>query len=149
MSLSDTAENLLIDFLFRRQPLGLAGSTGLGPASLYIALLTSAPDDFGAGDEVTGAGYERAPIECSLTAWSATQGGTSVSSGSSGKTANNVPIVFRAPAADWGVVVAYAVHDQPVGGKRLFASMLTAPRTIMAGDDGPQFPSGSLTFTLS
>ena len=150
MNLTDVAENLLIDFLFRRQPLGLGGSSSLGPSSLFVGLLASVPGDAGAAAEVVGGGYARAQIACSLEAWSGTQGpgSTTASAGASGMTSNNAPVTFPAPTANWGTVVAYAVFDAATGGTRIFSAPLTAPRTIVAGDDGPQFQAAGLTFTL-
>jgi hypothetical protein len=151
MSFTDFAENRLVDFLFRQQPLGIGGATALGPSTLYVGLLSVAPTDSALGTEVTGGGYARVAVPCSLAAWAGTQsdGSTAVSSGTSGKTSNNTPIVFPTPTASWGTYVAYAVYGTQTGGQPIFYAPLAAPRTTNAGDDGPQFRAGALTFTLS
>lgn len=151
MSFTDFAEGKLIDFLFRQQPLGIGGSTALGPATLYVGLLSVAPTDSTSGTEVTGGGYARVAVPCSLTSWAGTQGDgtTAVSTGASSKTSNNAPIVFPTPTASWGTYVAYAVYGASTGGQPIFYAPLAAARTTNAGDDGPQFRAASLTFTLS
>lgn len=72
---SDLAENKIIDWLFRGQALGINGATaaaGTGPATLYVALLTSASTDAAAGTEVAGNAYARVAVTSSLANWAGT-----------------------------------------------------------------------------
>ena len=66
---TDNFENKYIDWLFRAQALGLAGSTagaGAGPAKLYISLKLASDSDAMQGTEVSGGGYARVEVVSSL-----------------------------------------------------------------------------------
>lgn len=152
-SLSDFAENKLIDFLFRGQALGITGATagaGTGPATIYVALYTANPTDSTAGTEVSGGSYARVAVASSLANWAGTQGAgtTTVSTGSSGTTSNNNAITFPAPTANWGVITGAALCDSSSGGNILAFGALTVNKTVNNGDAAPSFPAGSLTFQI-
>ena len=117
---TDFAENHLVDFIFRGQALGINGATaaaGTGPATRYVALLTTGMSDPGVGTEVSGGSYARVTVASTLANWAGTQGAlsTTVSTGTSGTTSNNNAITFPAPTAAWGVVTSYAVYDSLTG----------------------------------
>lgn len=59
---TDSLENRTLDHRFRGQP-------DTPAATLYLALFTSATTDAGGGTEVTGNGYARVAIPCTLAAW--------------------------------------------------------------------------------
>lgn len=152
-ALSNTGENRLIDFLFRGQALGFAGSTaaaGTGPTNWFAGLLTAAPDDAAGGTEVTGGGYARVQVASSLANWAGTQGaGTTVaSSGASGQTSNNIVVTFPAPSAAWGVVSHFGLWDTATGGTPTFYGALNANKTINGGDSAPSFAAGQLTVQI-
>lgn len=149
---SDLAENKIIDWLFRGQALGINGATaaaGTGPATLYVALLTSASTDAAAGTEVAGNAYARVAVTSSLANWAGTQGAgtTIVSTGTSGTTSNNAVVSFPTPSATWGTVVGMAIYDTAAGGNMLVYSTLNTGKVINNGD-AVTFPAGTLTFQL-
>ncbi len=141
--MSDYLENQHVDHIFRTATFGK-------PASLYIALFTSAPSDSGPGTEVAGGSYariQRNPLDAN---WTATQGGVvGASTGSSGLTQNAAAIVFPAPTASWGVLTHVGIFDAVVGGNMLFGGALMTPKTVNAGDAAPSFPAGALTVVFS
>lgn len=152
-ALTDTAENKLIDFIFRAQALGITGATagaGTGPATLYVGLFTATPTDVAGGTEVSGGSYARVAVTSSLANWAGTQsaGSTSASSGTSGTTSNNNAITFPAPTGNWGSITGYAIFDAPTGGSMLIWAALTTPKTVNSGDAAPSFAAGSLTFQI-
>lgn len=144
MPLSNYAKNKLVDHLLRAQ-------TFTPPATIYIALYTTATDDDAAGTEVTGGSYARAAVTSSLAEWAGTQGAgtTAASSGSSGQSSNNNTIVFPAPTANWGTVTHMAAYDALTGGNRLFHKALSIPRVVNNGDPAPSFPVAALTVTFT
>lgn len=150
---SDNFENKYIDWLFRAQALGLAGSTagaGSGPATLYISLKLAPDSDATQGAEVSGGGYARVAVTSSLANWAGTQGAgsTAVSSGTSGTTSNNNAITFPTPTGAWGQAVGFGVHDSLTGGTELYYGALAAPKTINNGDPAPSFAAGALTIQV-
>jgi hypothetical protein len=152
-ALTDAFENKLIDWKLRGQALGLNGATagaGSGFTNVYVGLITAAGSDAAAGTEVSGGGYARVQVACTLANWAGTQGAgtTTVSTGSSGTTSNNNPITFPTPSAAWGQVVEFGVFDSATGGTELWRGTLGAAKTINNGDPAPYFPAGSLTFQI-
>lgn len=150
---SDNFENKLIDFLLRGQALGLAGASagaGTGLGNVYISLKTAADGDAAQGAEVSGTGYARVAVPCTLAAWAGTQGAgtTAASNGTTGTTSNNAAVTFGTPGAAWGQVVGFGVHDSLTGGVELFYASLGAPKTINNGDPAPSFPAGALTIQI-
>ena len=142
-SLTDYAENKLIDAVFRGQSLG-------APATWYVGLLTSACSDSSAGTEVSGGSYARVAVTAGLTQWAGTQsaGSTSASSGTGGQTSNNAAITFPAPTANWGSVTHFALYDAASGGNQWVCQSLTTGKTVNNGDAAPSFSAGALTVTF-
>lgn len=142
-SLTDYAENRIVDALMRGQSLG-------APATWYVGLLTSACSDSSAGTEVSGGSYARVAVTASLTQWAGTQsaGSTSASSGTGGQTSNNAAITFPAPTAPWGSVTHFALYDSPSGGNQWVCQSLTTSKTVNNGDAAPSFSAGALTVTF-
>lgn len=150
---TDFYENKLLDWRFRGQALGITGASaaaGTGPTAHYVALFTSAGTDAGPGAEVTGGSYARVAVASSLANWAGTQGAgtTTASTGTSGTTSNNNPIVFAAPTANWGQVVEFALFDSLTGGNELTRAALTTPKTINSGDPAPSFAAGTLSYQM-
>ena len=142
-SLTDYAENRIVDALMRGQSLG-------APATWYVGLLTSACSDSSAGTEVSGGSYARVAVTAGLTQWAGTQsaGSTSASSGTGGQTSNNAAITFPAPTANWGSVTHFFMSDSSSGGNIWVCQALTAAKTINSGDPAPTFSAGALTVTF-
>lgn len=142
-SLTDFAENKIVDALMRGQSLG-------APATWYVGLLTSACSDSSAGTEVSGGSYARVAVTAGLTQWAGTQsaGSTSASSGTGGQTSNNAAITFPAPTANWGSVTHFALYDAASGGNQWVCQSLTTGKTVNNGDAAPSFSAGALTVTF-
>lgn len=142
-SLTDYAENRLIDAVFRGQSLGV-------PATWYVGLLTSACSDSSAGTEVSGGSYARVAVTAGLTQWAGTQsaGSTTASSGTGGQTSNNASITFPAPTANWGSITHFALYDASTSGNRWVCQALSTAKTVNNGDAAPSFSAGALTVTF-
>lgn len=153
---SDWLENKFIDFLFRGQTLPLTGATASWSTvpTLYIALGTAASD--ASFTELASSGsYARAKLcagaVMALTDMAGTQsaGSTTASSGTSGQTSNNNPVVFPTATANWnsGATIGYfAIYDASTGGNFLYWAALTTPRAVTNGVT-PSFANGTLTVT--
>lgn len=139
MALTNTAENLLIDWFYR----GEAAPTL--PTDWYVGLFSVAPTDTGGGTEVSGNNYARVGITRSLTAMSGTQGSgsTTASTGTSGQSSNNAVVTFAAASGNWGTVVAAGLFSAQNGGTLWKYSTLASSRTVQTGDIF-QFPIGQL-----
>lgn len=142
VAMTDYLENKLIDHLFRNRSF-------TNPATLYMALYTSATTDTGGGTEVSGGSYARVALNPSDTNWLSTQGTTTgASSGTTGITSNNATITFPAPTGNWGTVTDVAICDTASGGNMLLHGALTASKTVNNGDAAPNFPVAALTVQL-
>ncbi len=137
---SDYLEQQILDHLFRT-------STFAKPAVLFLALYTVTPTDAGGGTEVatTLGGYQRYSMTPANADWSnVTTGGTM---------SNIVVMSFEAaPISDWGVVVAFGIHDGSAAsdtGNLLIWGPLTNNKTINAGDGTPEWGVGSFAITLA
>ena len=135
-------QNKYIDWFFRAQ-------TFSAPATVYIALFTSAPSDTGGGTEVSGGSYARVSVTSALANWAGTQsaGSTTASTGtaSPGVTSNNSAITFPAPTANWGVITSMGIYDASTAGNLLYWANLTASKTVNNGDAAPSFLAAALT----
>ena len=142
-SLTDFAENKIVDALLRGQSLG-------APVTGYMALYTACPTDSTAGTEVTGGSYARVAITSSLANWAGTQsaGSTTASSGTGGSTSNNVVITFPVPTANWGVVTCWGILDASAAGNLWVYSALTVSKPINYGQAGPKFAAGAATLQI-
>lgn len=131
-SFSDYLENELLDHVFK---------TGdYTPATnLYVALLTSTPDDADTGStlpgEITGTGA-LARIKCNT--WDAA---------ASGATENSQTVTFAQATGDMGTVTHFAICDKTTNGNVIGWGALSASRAISSGDT-PSFATGDLDVTL-
>lgn len=88
------------------------------PATVYLALFTTATTDAGGGTEVTGGSYARQAITFGAP--------------SGGVCSNTVAVSFATmPAA---TVTHAAIMDASTAGNMLFHGALTASKTVGAGD---------------
>jgi hypothetical protein len=149
--MSDYLRNKLIDWFIRQQSFS-------PPATVYIALCTSAPTAAAAGTEVStsGTGYAREAVTASLTDWAGTQAAlsTSASSGTSGETSNNSAIDFGTATTSWGTVSHWEMYDASTSGNRLIFGTIVdgvgspSPRSIVPGDP-VSFPASALVWNIS
>jgi hypothetical protein len=143
-SLTDYAENKLVDALLRGQSLG-------APATFYVGLMTAASAcDAGTVTEVSGGSYARVSVTSALANWAGTQsaGSTTASSGTGGQTSNNGAITFPAPTANWGTVTHFGLWDASSSGNLWICQALTTSKTVNNGDAAPSFSAGALTITF-
>jgi hypothetical protein len=135
--------NMLVDFLFR-------GQSATPPASVFVALCSTAPTAGAAGTELTGTGYARVEVPCTATDWLNTQGTTAAASnGTTGTTRNAAIVDFGAAGSNWGLVSHWELYDAATGGNRLVygeivdANGANAPRTVVTNDP-VSFPASGL-----
>lgn len=143
-ALSNYTQNHFIDGFFRAQSWTL-------PATIYIALDTSAGSAAACGTEVSGGAYARVAVTSALANWAGTQsaGSTTTSTGTSGQTSNNAAITFPAPTANWGTVVGFCAMDASSAGNLLFYAALTTSKSVNNGDAAPSFAAAALTYTIA
>lgn len=125
MSKSDYLEENLLNHVLRGIPY-------TGPASIYVALFTTAPTDSTPGTEVTGGSYARQPVT-----FAAPSGGTC---------ANTADITFPTATAPWGTVTSFGLFDAGAAGNLLYYANLTSPRDVLVNDE-IRFPAGQLLCT--
>lgn len=108
---TDYLENKIIDHLLRNQAYS-------PPATVYVALFTTATDDAGGGTEVAGGSYARQAI--------------TLSAASGGTTSNTGALTFtNMPAA---TVTHAALMDASSAGNMLVHGALSVPKVVGAGD---------------
>ena len=150
--IAESLRNRMVDFLWRGQSLALGGQTASWgtPPTYYVGLLSVVGTDAGGETELTGTGYARVAVTAALTAFNATQGGTSgASSGTDGATENTAIVQFPVVGAGgWGTAAGFGLYEAASGGSPVLAKALSTPRTMQAGDD-PRFNIGALTLTVS
>ena len=109
------------------------------------AVMTEQTVALGAGTytEVTGGSYARVAVVASLVNFSGTQGAgtTTVSSGTTGVTSNNVAITYPAPTAQWhptgGAIVGEVIFDALTAGNPWNWALLSSPKSVNSGDPAP------------
>ena len=104
------------------------------PATVYVALYTSAPGPTGGGTEVSGGSYAR--TACTFGA------------ASSGSLTNSGACTFPQATAGWGTITSFGIFDLASGGNLLYYGNLTASKTINSGDQ-LTFAIGGITVTES
>lgn len=140
-ALSDYLENKILDHILRATPY-------TAPATVYVGLLTAAPNDAGGGTEVTGGSYARVGVTAATTAWNGTHGTTTgASSGTDGTVENAATIAFPTPSASWGTATHWGVYDAATAGNLLFYAALTVAKTINNGD-AVSFAAGALSLQI-
>jgi hypothetical protein len=132
-SFADFLEKELLDHVW-------GASAYVAPATLYLALFTTAPTDAGGGVEVTGGSYARAASTNNLTEWPAATGALATK-----QNAND--ITFATATASWGTVVAFGFFDTITAGNLLAWADLDTNKTIDNGDTA-KFAANAITITL-
>ena len=137
MAASDYLEQQIIDHVLN----GGAEFTFASPASVYLALYTTAPSDSGGGVEITGVGnYTRK----TLTAAFNTMTGVT-----DGITENTAEIAFpQATGTNWGLITAIGLFDAATTGNLLYHGSLTVDKQVDINDTF-KIAAGDLTITLS
>jgi len=103
MSKSNYLEDNLLNHVLRAIPY-------TPPASIYVALFTTAPTDSTPGTEVTGGSYARQPVTFTAP--------------SSGTCANVADITFPTATVGWGTVTSFGLFDQGAAGNLLYLSLI-------------------------
>jgi hypothetical protein len=127
-ALSAYLENKLSDHI-------LGAVTYTPPATVYIALFTTLPNESGTGGvEVSGGSYARVAVANNATNWPAATNGSKK---------NGTVISFPTPTADWGNVTGFGIYDAATGGNLLFFAPLDATVTVLNGG-GFNFPVNAI-----
>jgi hypothetical protein len=105
----------------------LCNTAYLSPATVYVALYTSAPGPTGGGTEVSGGSYARTACTFGTPA--------------SGSITNTGACTFPQASAGWGTITSFGIFDAASSGNLLYYGNLTASKTINSGDQ--------LTFAIS
>ena len=127
MSFSNYLETELLDHVF-------GGAAYTAPATLYLALFTSNPDEDASGTEVStsGTAYVRQTIAFT------TVGNT---------TSNTAAVEFPTATASFGTVSHVGVMDAETGGNLLAYAALSSSKDIATGDVF-RVPAGDLDISL-
>ncbi len=160
MILSKYARNKLVDAALR-------GVSITFPATLYVALLTSAPnsgtDAYTEIGTTTANGYARVSVTSDTTNWSATNGAGTTTNPSTGTGAatssNNAAITFPNPSGgNWfygvGPEASSITHiglfdSATIGAGNLWYYVpLGQAKTVSSSDFSPNIPAGALSLTF-
>ena len=123
---SNYLENKVVGHVF-------GGSAYTAPATLYVALDTSAPSDTGGGTEVSGGAYARQTAAFTISADTAS---------------NTSAIEYPTATANYGTVVAVGVFDASSSGNLLAYGNLTTSKTVSTGDVF-RFNAGAIDITVA
>lgn len=111
------------------------GTAYQGPATVYLALVTTTPSKTVAGTEVTLGGYERVTFNQS----------TGFTDDDAGGLENTADIAYAEATADYDDdVVAVEAYDADTAGNRLWFIVLSTAKTVVSGQT-PKFLAGDLT----
>jgi len=124
---SNFLENALINAVLRN-------TTYTSPATVYVSLYTSNPNDDDSGTEVSGGSYARTSVTFDAP--------------SNGVTQNTSDVTFPTATASWGTVTHVALHDASTAGNMLFHTPLDTSKTIDSGDIF-KITTGNLSVTLA
>jgi hypothetical protein len=119
VSAGDTYENRYLDAAY-----GATGRSSLFPATVVVELYTGAPSDAGGGTVVAGGAYAPASVVNSDTNFPAAVGG---------QKKNGTLIAFPVATANYPSAVTHFAMKDAVGGAIIDWGALTAPITVLAG----------------
>lgn len=138
MSFTDFLEKELLDHVFGGNT---AGNVYTPPATLYVGLSTTAPQEDGTGiTEPSGGNYARVSVANTSTNWSAATGNPSTKS-------NAQPVTFPQANASWGTVSHFFISDASSGGNIIVKGALTTSKAVGANDT-PSFAAGDISVVL-
>lgn len=109
----------------------LGGADYSRPATVYLALFTSNPDEDASGTEATGSAYARVAITNNGTNFPAATGTTAAS-----KT-NGATFTFTTATGDWSSgsdMTHWALFDASSGGNCLYYGALGTAKPVLDGD---------------
>jgi hypothetical protein len=127
--LTDIFENSVINTYLRAQAF-------TPPATIYVGLLTAAPNEDGTGGtEVSGGSYARQPLTLGAPA--------------AGQASNSAQVSFPAPTANWGTIIGSGIYTALSGGS-LWVYNALAGGSIVVNSGGPPvvIPVASAVFGL-
>lgn len=133
MSATSYFENLVLDAI-------LGSSRGADvPATVYVGLFTSAPDDGGGGDEVesSGTGYARVAVANTDDNWPDAASGTKVCA---------TKIQFPLVVSTWGDLSHFGIFDAATDGNLLVYGEIATPTAPDVGN-APFFAAFTLAVT--
>ena len=107
------------------------------PATVYVALFSTAPSDAGGGVELAGSGYARVAVANTTANWP---------NAAAGQKSNANEILFPVATANWVNATHAAIFDAAAAGNMLAWTNLTTAKTILSGVQG-RFGPGTLVFT--
>ena len=127
MSFSNHLETEILDHVF-------GGNAYTAPATLYLALFTSNPDEDASGTEVStsGTAYARQTVTFTVSGNTAT---------------TDAAVEYSTATANFGTVSYVGVMDASTGGNLLAYAALTSAKTIETGDVF-RVPAGDLDIEL-
>ena len=103
------------------------------PATVYVALYSTAPTAATSGTELSGSGYSRQAVTFGAP--------------TAGTVASNVAVTFGAATANWTAAVAIATVDASTSGNIMWFKGI-ATQVVKSGDS-LTLDSGDITITLA
>lgn len=94
------------------------------PATVYVALFTTATNKSGGGTEVSGGGYARQAVTFGVP-------GAGVDGR---KVSNSAEVAFPVATASWGTITHCAIFDAATGGNMLYQGALEASKLVDIND---------------
>lgn len=126
MAISNYLENKILEAT-------LKGISYASPSVVYVCLYVSNPTDSDIGEEVSGAGYARQPVE--------------FDNASDGSITNSSTVRFPIAEDAWGIINYIGIRDSLNGGNLLYYGMLSSSQSISLNNQLVINP-GQLTITL-
>ena len=116
------------------------GTSYQGPATVYLALVTTSPSKTVAGTEATIAAVTIARSTFAQSGWT---------NDGAGSLTNTADVSFTEATGDFDAdVVAIEAYTALTSGTRLWYIILSSPRTIL-NSQTPKFLAGDLTLTVA
>lgn len=119
----------------------LRGGSFTPPASVYVALFTSAPSIVGTGGTEVASNattkYARVEVRSVSSNWTAP-------SGSNLEISNVNEITFAVPGDTWGTIVAAGLYDAATGGNLLWVGNIGTSKPVQNGDGAPRILANQL-----
>lgn len=143
MGASDSRERLVADMLFGAGVITISSVT-YAPATWYLGMSTTAPNDDGTGfTEPVGGSYARVAITNNATNWpaAATIGGVTTKK-------NGAKFTFPTPTGLWGLLSYYGLFVVSSGGTPEFFNPLDTPITVQSGNTPVEFDIGFLAIPV-